>query len=327
MTKPTIIPVRSHHRFHQPGWMTVFIILLLILGWYAVLGGGVYTGRWQGMKTQKVLRWTPLPSAMVNWSPLSYAEYLNQRQAVERYTSYLQTSTSGVYHAQSPADISATTITKMIRLAASQKVMKQLGISVSGSDVNQAYTSQLLQNGDAAQVEATINQLYGWSPEQFKNNVIRPAIIRDKIQEKLSFDETISAAAKKQAQEVLNLVTAGQESFSDLAKKYSDDVYGTNGGDLGLVKQGEQAKQIDEAAFTLDLNTVSDIIHTKYGYHIIKPTERKTVDGVEQVYLYQITILAPQVDDYLNTELKKLPVQVFVPGLRWDRDTARAVAK
>lgn len=327
MTKPTIIPVRTDRRWHQPGWLAVFIILLLIIGWYVVLGAGVYTGSWHGTKTQQVLRWTPLPAAAVNWSPLSYAEYLNQRQAVERYTSYLQASTAGVYQAQSPADISATTVTKMIRLAASQMVTKRLGLTVTHNDVNQAYTSQLLQNGDAAQVEATIFQLYGWSPEQFKNNVIRPAIIREKIQEKLSFDETISAAAKKQAQEVMNLVVAGQESFSELAKKYSDDIYGANGGDLGFVKQGEQAKEIDEAAFTLELNTVSDIIHTKYGYHIIKPTERKTVDGVEQVHLFQITILAPQVDDYLNAELKKLPVQVFVRGLRWDRNTARAVAK
>jgi len=319
--------LHSREHRHPRGWLTLVIILLVIIGWYAVLGFGVYSGRWHGQKTQAVLRWTPLPAAMVDWKFISYGAYLDQRQAVDRYTAYLQTSSAGVYQSQTQGDISATTITKMIRLKASEKVLGQLKVRVSAGDVHQAYTSQLLQNGDAEQVQSTIRQLYGWTPEQFKANVIRPAIIRDKIQEKLSFDESMSGAEKKQAQEVLALLKEGKETFSDIAKKYSDDVYGTNGGDLGFVKQGEQAQEIDEAAFTVDINQLSDIIHTKYGYHIIKPVERKTVDGVEQVHLFQITILAPQVDDYLNTQLKDASVQIYIRGLGWDTSNVRAVKK
>ncbi len=327
MTLP-INPLHHRSSASRPRWpVAVLIVVVIIIGWYVALGVGVYSGRWHGAKTERLLRWTPLPVATVGWQPLSYATYLDQRQAVDHYTKYVQTSSAGVYQAQSAADTSATALTKMIRLKASEKLLKKLKVAVSVADINQAYTSQLVQNGNADQVKATIRQLYGWSPEQFKQQVIRPAIIRDKLQEKLSFDASISAAAKTQAEKVLGLVKAGQETFTDLAKKYSDDVYGANGGDLGFVKQGEQTKEIDDLAFTLELNQVSDIIHTKYGYHIIKPTERKTVNGVEQVHLLQITILAPQVDDYLNTELKKTSVSVFVHGLGWDKQNSRVKKK
>lgn len=319
--------LRAQVRRHPRGWLTAVIVLLVLVAWYAVLGLGVYSGKWYGQKTRAVLRWTPLPAAMVDWRFISYGGYLDQRQAVDRYTAYLQASSAGVYQSQTEGEISATTVTKMVRLAASEKVLAKLKVRVSAADVRQAYTSQLLQNGDAEQVQSTIRQLYGWTPEQFIANVIRPAIIRDKIQEKLSFDESISGAEKKQAEEVLALLKEEKETFFDIAKKYSDDVYGTNGGDLGFVKQGEQAKEIDEAAFTVDINQLSDIIHTKYGYHIIKPLERKTVDGVDQVHLLQITILAPQVDDYLNTALKDSSVQVYVRGLGWDTASARVVKK
>lgn len=320
-------PRRVNSTGRSSGLMVFLVLVGVVVVWYVVLGVGVYSGRWHGEKTVSVLHWAPLPSGMVGWRPLDYGAYLNQRQAVEHYTSYLRTSTSGVYQAQSADDISATTITKMIRLVGSEQALKKLKSSVTAADVNQAYTSQLLQNGDAERVKATIFQLYGWSPEEFKTNVIRPAIIRDKLQEKLSFDESFSGAAKQQAQEVLALVNEGRETFTDLAKKYSDDVYGANGGDVGFVKQGDQTKEIDDVAFTLELNEVSALVHTKYGYHIIKPTERKTVDGVEQVHVFQITILAPQVDEYLDGEIKKSSVQVFVPGLAWDAKNVQAVKK
>lgn len=326
MTMSSILkqkPMISRRR----GWIILGIILGVCVGWYTVFAVGVYRFHWQGAMTQKIIRWTPLPAATIGWQPLSYQTYLHQRAAVQHYTAYLANTTGGVYQSQTANDISATTITKMIRLAASERAMRDLGITVTQADVQQAYSTQLLQNGDEQQVIATIRELYQWSPQEFQRYVIRPAIIRDKLQEKLSFDEQLSSAAKKQADTVYGYVQEGKESFAELAKKYSEDVYGAAGGDLGFVKQGEQAKEIDDAAFTMELNTVSSIIHTKYGYHIIKPLERKTEDGVEQVHLLQMTFLAPQVDTYLNQQLKSMSIRVFVPELTWETETQRATAR
>lgn len=313
----------SHRTSRRPLWRTlVWTILGVVFVWYAALAIGVYSGRWQGKKTQAVLRVTPLPAALIGWKPVSYADFLDQRRAIQQYTTYINGTTAGVFQ-QSLSDVPATTLTKMIRYHESLDIAAAMNVSITEADVHQAFQSQLLQNGNADQVTAQINTLYGWTPEIFQAKVIRPAVVRNKIQEQLSFDTTSSAPALEQAQQVLKFVKEGKESFAELAKKYSDDVYGANGGDLGWVNQGEQAKEIDDAAFSLELNTTSDLIHTKYGYHIIQPTERRTQDGAEQVHLYMITILAPQVDAKLTSGLQKHRVVILVPGLRWDKENTR----
>ncbi|MBI5466810.1 MAG: peptidyl-prolyl cis-trans isomerase [Candidatus Kerfeldbacteria bacterium] len=173
---------------------------------------------------------------------------------------------------------------------------------------------------------ATIRELYGWDPEQFKQFVIRPVVLNDKLQEKLSFDNTLNAAQRSQADTVLELVMKGDQKFEDIAKRYSEDVYSSNGGDLGFVNRGEQAKEIDEAAFTIGLNEPSALIHTKYGFHIIKVLERKTVDGQEQAHILQITIAAPSVDQFLTTKLGEYRVWLFWQQVAWDAKQGRVVS-
>ncbi len=316
-------PTKHQAQLPPIAWWSIISLFSLAIGWYLVLGVGVYGGWWQGPRTMTVLRWTPLPAALVNWRPLSYADYLNQRTAVNKYTAYLQITSAGVYPGQSTTEAVTVTLTKMVRIAVSEQLIKRLGVTLTSADVKQAYQSQLLQNGNPGQVADTIKQLYGWTPAEFQRHVIRPAVLRDKLQAKLSFDETISAAAKTQAKKVLTLVQATPDNFGELAKKYSDDVYGANGGDLGFVNQGEQVKEIDDAAFNLELNQISDLIHTEYGYHILKVTARKTVDGREQAHLFQITILAPQIDQYVSDQIKKMKVWVLVPRMNWDAGQSR----
>lgn len=323
MTQPMI----TTNKRRRPLWRTILFTLLSVIGlWYVGLSIGVYTGSWQGHKTQAVLRVTPLPAAFVGWKPLSYADFLDQRRAIHQYTAYINSTTSGVFQ-QSMDDVPAVTLTKMVRYHASLALAQTMDVHVTDADVHQAYQSQLLQNGNADQVTAQINTLYGWTPELFQRNVIRPAVVRNKIQEKLSFDTTLSAAALRQAQQVLTFVKEGKEAFTDLAKKYSEDVYGVDGGDLGWVNQGEQTKEIDDAAFSLELNTTSDLIHTKYGFHIIKPIERRTENGQEQVHLLMITVLAPQVDARLTADLQKRRILLLVPGLQWDKQNTRVTTR
>ncbi len=322
----TDLPLVSQPTFHRRWyWWTMIIVILALVIWYVVLVVGVYMLHWQGAKTQAVIRFTPLPIATLNWRPLSVASFLNKRTAIEHYNTYLAGTTSGTY--QTGQNSGATTVTQMVRTLESEKLIKKFGITVSTNDVEQAYQAQLLQNGNPDQVASTIKQLYGWSLDEFKQNVIRSVMLRDKLQEKLSFDVKLSGSAKKQADEVLALVKADPKKFGELAKKYSEDAYGASNGDLGFVTQGEQVKEIDDAAFSVGINDISDVIHTKYGYHIIQPLERKTVDGQDQVHLLQITILAPQVDDYITEQLKSSRVMVFDSRLRWNSKTGQAVAK
>jgi parvulin-like peptidyl-prolyl isomerase len=63
--------------------------------------------------------------------------------------------------------------------------------------------------------------------------------------------------------------------FIDLAKKYSEDGVGPQGGDLGWVQKGQLDPKFEEAAFKLEKNVPSGIVETSFGYHLILVEDRK----------------------------------------------------
>lgn len=77
------------------------------------------------------------------------------------------------------------------------------------------------------------------------------------------------AAQLKKAEEILARARAG-EDFSTLAMTYSEDPAKDKGGDLGTFARGRMIKEFDDAVFSMQPEAISDIIKTKFGYHIIK---------------------------------------------------------
>ncbi|MDO8948795.1 MAG: SurA N-terminal domain-containing protein [Desulfocapsaceae bacterium] len=76
-------------------------------------------------------------------------------------------------------------------------------------------------------------------------------------------------AQLKKAEEILARARYG-EDFSTLATTYSEDQSKATGGDLGTFARGRMIKEFDDAVFSMQPNTISDIIKTQFGYHIIK---------------------------------------------------------
>lgn len=73
------------------------------------------------------------------------------------------------------------------------------------------------------------------------------------------------------------------EAFETLAAEFSQDT-GTsaNGGDLGSFGRGEMVPPFEEAAFTLEIGTLSEVVETAFGLHLIKVDERVTPNFDEQ---------------------------------------------
>jgi peptidyl-prolyl cis-trans isomerase C len=70
------------------------------------------------------------------------------------------------------------------------------------------------------------------------------------------------------------------EDFAELAKTNSECPSATNGGDLGFFSKGQMVKPFEDAAFALEPGTVSEIVETQFGYHLIKAMEKKKSDLV-----------------------------------------------
>jgi peptidyl-prolyl cis-trans isomerase D len=83
-------------------------------------------------------------------------------------------------------------------------------------------------------------------------------------------------AAKATIEALLTRVNAG-EDFATLAKENSTDTFsGENGGDLEWIEPGAMGDEFDKGAFALtEVNSVSDIVQSEFGFHIIKLTDFK----------------------------------------------------
>lgn len=80
------------------------------------------------------------------------------------------------------------------------------------------------------------------------------------------------AEARTLAEDILRRARAG-EDFAALAGRFSDEPgHETRRGDLGEFGRGQMVPPFERAAFALEVNGISDIVETQFGYHVIKRT-------------------------------------------------------
>ena len=89
------------------------------------------------------------------------------------------------------------------------------------------------------------------------------------------------------------------EDFTTLATTYSEGPSNIQGGNLGYFQRGQMVKPFEDAAFALAPGEVSNIVETRFGYHLIKVTGRQS----------ETTIAYDAIKDRLQKYLKEQKVQ------------------
>lgn len=201
------------------------------------------------------------------------------------------------------------------------EVLKLNNISVADfkKDLKNQVKMQKLANS-AGKIEVSdkeCEKFYKENPDKFQNpEMVRASHILIsanawQIQQDLTLDgkrkmeeaelkaqvEAKMADKKAQAEKLAKELKADKTKFAEYAQKYSDDP-GTakQGGDLGFFPKEAMVPEFTKVAFESKPDTVSDVVKTQFGYHIIYVQDRRAA-GVTPYDKAQNGIR-----DYLTTE-------------------------
>lgn len=98
-------------------------------------------------------------------------------------------------------------------------------------------------------------------------------------------------------------IVSGRRDFGIAAASYSDDLGSRiKNGELGYFSRGQMVPSFERAAYLLRGDTVSPIIETEYGYHILQLVDRKG----EKINVRHILIKPKVVSSDLENARKKL---------------------
>lgn len=125
----------------------------------------------------------------------------------------------------------------------------------------------------ATVTEEDAKKFYDQNPDKFtRKEALRASHILIGADEKATADEKKKAREKA---EKLRKELAGGADFAKLARENSTCPSNKQGGDLGYFGKGDMAPTFEQAAFALKPGELSDVVETRYGFHVIKLVEKK----------------------------------------------------
>ena len=217
---------------------------------------------------------------------------------------------------------------------------KKAKVKASSSEVERILNGQYERSGGKEAFIAFLNENgvdYKFVENDVKNSVIINAyltkIVDDGITEEqlneayqsFTKDTTVSVrhillltqektdAEKKEIHKrmegILTRARAG-EDFAELAGTYSEDPGSKeNGGLYENFSRGAMVKPFEDAAFNVPVGEISDIVETRYGYHILKVIERNTDEK-------SLDEVRPELMEKLREREWQLIVPAHIEGLK-----------
>ena len=198
--------------------------------------------------------------------------------------------------------------------AAFTKALK--GMDVSEKDIRVQIQrglaiNQLLDTNVRQKITVTENEskkFYDNNPNMFKQpEQAKASHILIKVAP--DADESQKNQARKKIETIQKKVRQG-EDFGLLAKANSEGPTAKRGGDLGYFGRGQMVKPFEDAAFALKVGEVSKIVETRFGYHLIKLTDKKPARTIPYKEVQQ------SLDQHLKNEKEKAEIQGYIENLK-----------
>ncbi|MFO7838859.1 MAG: peptidylprolyl isomerase [Desulfosalsimonadaceae bacterium] len=239
------------------------------------------------------------------------------------------------------ADIKNSVVQNMVEKELLYQKSSELGIKVDSEQVQEQLASFKNRFNDEAQYKQRLASM-GYTEDQLRHEIQQSMAIQQLIEEEIASkiditdedlksyydnnskefenpkqvkarhilietgkeaDEKEKQAARKKIEKIQKRLEGG-EKFSELAKEKSDCQSSESGGELGFFSKGQMVPPFEKAAFSTEPGSVSDIVETRFGYHLIKVEDKKAASKES----------FDDVKDDIKEQMRQQKIQEKLPG-------------
>ena len=181
-------------------------------------------------------------------------------------------------------------------------------INISDKDAEKYYNTHKQEFVHPEQVRAShilisANTLELIEQIKAKNPDMSPTDLNAEVEKRV-------AEQKAKADKILAQVKQSPADFAKIAQKVSDDkASAERGGELGFFPKQAMVPEFANAAFSMKPDTISEVIKTPYGFHIIKVTDRMEAGTTPFVKVKD------EIKFYLETQKQIEVLKKFTEGL------------
>jgi len=271
--------------------ITAIVLSVILLAYFVcalTAGIGIYAYRWDNKFSQALSKIFPYPAAIVGSEIITmdtlnrevgYIQYFYEKTAPDQIPEY--------------SIIEKQVLDRLVAAIVVKKLASANGVGVDNQEVDEQFDQIAEENGGEEKVSQILSDLYGLDIPTFKR-FIKEQLLQEKLKEKFDdelqlqvkarhilvkvapdADEATKEAARVKAQGLLDQINAGAD-FTEIAKAHSEDEASQGqGGELPYFSKGQNVKEFEEAAFSLEPGEISELVLTQYGFHIIKVEEKR----------------------------------------------------
>jgi len=208
-------------------------------------------------------------------------------------------------------------LNKMIEDLAIKKLASAQGIFVGSEEAKQSVARKLEEYGTRETVKQELDRLYRWTLADFEEKIVIPGLYQEKLEKAFTKNTTPDIEkAREKALEAQKEIRAGT-SFSEVAKKYSDDKTDEEGQWFAL---SDILPELQPSLVKQAVGTTGDVIESRLGFHIVLLKEQKKEDTKTLYLLKQIFVKRMTFAEYLSEQMQKMSVVVLVQNIRGTRN-------
>ncbi|MBD3251367.1 hypothetical protein GF380_02845 [Candidatus Uhrbacteria bacterium] len=161
--------------------LSAIAVIVVVSSLYLITLWGAYSRHWEGPAMMTIANVLPIPAARFSGQPIRLSDYLRDVRSIETFLSSEDAKQQGLARPLTMEDRKQA-LDRLLKEQAIEELAYIRKVDVTPSEIDEAMAVEFNTEGAQEQdFEQFLQSTYGWSIEDFKQHVVRPALLTRKL--------------------------------------------------------------------------------------------------------------------------------------------------